>query len=79
MNFGTVLIPEGLLAHLPNFITLIEELNKFMANNDDEANKLLDQEFAATVLSPWALARFLSLPEFFRKQLISGREIHGGI
>jgi len=34
MNFGTVLIPEGILAHLPNFITLIDEINQFMAKND---------------------------------------------
>lgn len=26
-NFGTVLIPEGLLQHLPLFRQLIEELN----------------------------------------------------
>ena len=28
-NFGTVLVPEGLLAHLPEFKQLIEELNAF--------------------------------------------------
>lgn len=46
LNFGTVLIPEGLLAHLPNFYTMIEELNNFFKYNEKDAEKLLNKEFA---------------------------------
>jgi len=33
-NFGTILIPEGLLVHLPRMKSLIEELNKFFSKVD---------------------------------------------
>lgn len=33
-NFGTLLIPEGLLIHLPRIKSLIEELNKFFTKLD---------------------------------------------
>lgn len=33
-NFGTILIPEGLLVHLPRIKQLIEELNKFFTKLD---------------------------------------------
>ncbi len=81
-NFGTILIPEGLLAHLPHFKTLIEELNEVFQKNktEDLSNKLLhDTDFLKSVLSPWSSAVFLDLPEFTRKQLLLEREAHGTI
>jgi 6-phosphofructokinase 1 len=82
-NFGTILIPEGLLGHLPHFKTLIEELNQiFMKNKDsgDIAIKLLNnEEFLKKSLSPWSSAVFLDLPDFTKKQLLLEREAHGTI
>jgi 6-phosphofructokinase 1 len=81
-NFGTILIPEGLLAHLPHFKTLIEELNEVFQKNkqDDISTKLLnDSDFLKTFLSPWSSAVFLDLPEFTKKQLLLEREAHGTI
>jgi len=33
-NFGTLLIPEGLLVHLPRIRSLIDELNKLFTKHD---------------------------------------------
>jgi diphosphate--fructose-6-phosphate 1-phosphotransferase len=82
-NFGTILIPEGLLAHLPHFKTLIEELNEIFCKNiekEDISYKLLhDESFLKSLLSPWSSAVFLDLPEFTKKQLLLEREAHGTI
>lgn len=82
-NFGTVLIPEGLLAHLPHFKTLIEELNEIFSKNknDNEISmKLLtDEVFLKKTLSPWSSAVFLDLPDFTKKQLLLERESSGTI
>jgi 6-phosphofructokinase len=82
-NFGTILIPEGLLAHLPHFKTLIEELNEIFSKNKNDENlgiKLLqDETFLKQSLSPWSSAVFLDLPDFTRKQLLLERESAGTI
>lgn len=82
-NFGTVLIPEGLLAHLPHFKTLIDELNTVLVenkNNKDLPLQLLnDETVLKKTLSPWSSAVFLDLPEFTKKQLLLEREAHGTI
>lgn len=72
-NFGTILIPEGLLSHLPEFKQLIAELDHFFKElSVDEqikaAQKLInDADFKNEVLSPWAAARFQTLPDFTQK------------
>ena len=44
-NFGTVLIPEGLLSHVASFQPLLEELNELMMStkSEDELIKLQKQ------------------------------------
>jgi len=84
-NFGTLLIPEGLLIHLPKIKSLIEELNKLFTKLDkkealETGNRLVDdQEFVKTKLSAWSAAVFNGLPEITRKQLVTEREAHGTI
>jgi len=82
-NFGTILIPEGLLSHLAHYKTLIDELNVFFSkseNDDSIVQKLLhDETYLRQVLSPWSSAVFLDLPDFTKKQLLLEREVHGGI
>lgn len=88
-NFGTILIPEGLLAHLPHFKTLIDELNEIFFKHSKTAqtnNKisfgemlLQDEELLRKFLSPWSLAVFQDLPDFTKKQLLLEREAHGTI
>jgi len=84
-NFGTVLIPEGLLGHLPHFKTLIDELNEIftkeeLKNESNIGEKLLtDNNYLKSLLTPWSFAVFSDLPEFTRKQMLLEREAHGSI
>lgn len=84
-DFGTVLVPEGLLPHIPVFKTLIEELNKFFGNihDKDEALRLGEAlcrgEQNVVEMTPWSAAAFNSLPEFTKKQLVLEREASGEI
>lgn len=85
-DFGTVLVPEGLLPHIPVLRTLIEELNTFFRNIHDraEANKIGEalcrgEKIPGFELSPWSTAAFNSLPDFTKKQLVLEREISGEI
>lgn len=89
-NFGTVLIPEGLLGHLPHFKTLIDELNEVFLKeelkNKSENNKnsigeklLTDINYLKSLLTPWSFAYFIDLPDFTKKQMLLEREAHGSI
>ncbi len=87
-NFGTILIPEGLLAHLPHFKTLIDELNEIFLKHSSAYEKenqnlgeilLKDEQTLKKFLSPWSLAVFHDLPVFTKKQLLMEREAHGTI
>ncbi|KAM3129287.1 hypothetical protein pb186bvf_018574 [Paramecium bursaria] len=69
-EFGTVLVPEGLLAHIGQFKQLINELDKYFKLPQGELEKNL---------TPWSLALFKSLPDFAQKQLTIEREVHGSI
>ena len=59
-NFGTILIPEGLLVHLPRLKSLIEELNQFftkldrvLKHNHPIPNKLVERNtISRTELRP---------------------------
>ena len=84
---GTVLVPEGLLPHIPVFKTLIEELNKFFGKIHDKAEALKigealcrgDKSSVVVEMTPWSAAAFNSLPDFTKKQLVLEREASGEI
>jgi len=79
-NFGTVLIPEGLLSQLAHYRSLINELNqafgdcKTEKDIDDKNNWLLtDGEYLRGVLTSFSASVFEVCPEFFKKQLLIER------
>lgn len=85
-DFGTVLVPEGLLPHIAVFKTLIEELNRFFGKIQDREQALKigaalikGEGPVALELTPWSSAAFKSLPEFTKKQLVLEREASGEI
>ena len=84
-NYGCILIPEGLLAHIGTFNNLIIEINKLFSTvktmDEQEAllAKLKDEEQIKQLLSPWTYSLFASLPDFFRQQLLVNREAEGSI
>ena len=81
-DFGTVLIPEGLIEFIPAMRKLITELNDYLAENANEfaAVKHLKQiEFVAEKLSGENKDLFLSLPEGVARQLTLDRDPHGNV
>jgi len=82
-NFGVALIPEGLVEFIPEFGTLISELNDALAHNEAEiknAGDVVDMAKAACKHISEASAKlFNSLPEDIQLQLMMERDPHGNV
>ena len=81
-NFGTVLIPEGLIEFIPAMKKLIAELNDFLAANGEEFAKVPQAEqikFIAERISAENSAIYTSLPEGVARQLSLDRDPHGNV
>ena len=79
-NFGTVLIPEGLIEFIPAMKALIAELNDFLAANGEEFNSIepnKQREYIISKLSAANSAIYASLPEGVARQLSLDRDPHG--
>ena len=82
-NFGVALIPEGLIEFIPDFKSLIAELNDLLAkegeayaalgSNDEKAS------FIASRLSAASAAVFATLPMEIKMQLTMDRDPHGNV
>ena len=81
-NFGTVLIPEGLIEFIPSVKALISELNDVIeANNEELANlEEMDKlEKIHSLLSPANADLYKSLPKNIALQLSLDRDSHGNV
>lgn len=81
-NFGTVLVPEGLIEFIPSMKTLIQQLNDILAAHTDELLPLNDDEKLeriASYLQPTESELFLSLPKNIALQLSLDRDSHGNV
>ena len=81
-NFGTVLIPEGLIEFIPAMKRLIAELNDFLAANAEEfaqIKKSHQRDYIIRKLSPENSAIYASLPEGVARQLTLDRDPHGNV
>ena len=79
-NFGTVIIPEGLIEFIPAIKSLIAELNDVLAR--PEAQKLTRTElidFVKQQINDENLAVFNSLPTNVAQQLALDRDPHGNV
>jgi len=82
LNFGTILIPEGLIEFIPAMKTLIAELNDLLAHNDDFNAMNTDEEkrqYVKGMLSPASSDVYRSLPKGIAKQLTLDRDPHGNV
>ncbi|MBR4221802.1 MAG: diphosphate--fructose-6-phosphate 1-phosphotransferase, partial [Victivallales bacterium] len=83
MNFGVVLIPEGLIEFVPEIKVLIAELNDLLAKNEKAFNALdtVEQKaaFVEKKLSKNTKKVFASLPAFVKAQLLADRDAHGNV
>ena len=79
-NFGTVLIPEGLIEFIPAFKALIAELNDLLATEKAKAVGVAGlRAFVLEKLSATNAALYESLPEGVAKQLTLDRDPHGNV
>ncbi|MCH5216668.1 MAG: diphosphate--fructose-6-phosphate 1-phosphotransferase [Muribaculaceae bacterium] len=80
-NFGTVLIPEGLIEFIPAMKALIAELNDLLAANPQFATlaPAAQREFVLANLSKDNADTFASLPEGVARQLTLDRDPHGNV
>ena len=81
-NFGTILIPEGLIEFIPAMKNLIAELNDFLAQNAVEFSQIkksAQRDYIIRHLSEENSAIYASLPEGVARQLSLDRDPHGNV
>ena len=79
-NFGTVIVPEGLIEFIPAIKKLISELNDTLATDEAKAVARENQiEYVKAHLSAENLATFNSLPAGVASQLALDRDPHGNV
>ena len=83
LNFGTILVPEGLIEFIPAMKRLIAELNDLLAAHNDEFVALdTDDEkrqFVKGALSEESRAIYRDLPKGIARQLTMDRDPHGNV
>ena len=82
LNFGTVLVPEGLIEFIPAIKKLISELNDVLAANQAEFDTVAADkkiQYIVDKLSAANAAIFKSLPESVSRQLALERDPHGNV
>ncbi len=82
LNFGTVLVPEGLIEFIPAIKKLIAELNDVLAANQAEFDMIQRDkkiQYIVSKLSKENAAIFQSLPESVSRQLALERDPHGNV
>ena len=81
-NFGTVLIPEGLIEFVPAMKALIAELNDLLAHKGEEYAAVAPEEqrqYIIKLLSKDNAAVYASLPAGVARQLTMDRDPHGNV
>ena len=81
-NFGTVLIPEGLIEFIPSMKGLISELNEVLVEYASELEGLDENEKLNVIhshLSPANADLYKSLPKTIALQLSLDRDSHGNV
>ena len=81
-NFGTVLVPEGLIEFIPSMNKLIQELNDVLVEHASELEGLEELEKLRAIhshLSEQNKELFKSLPKDIALQLSLDRDSHGNV
>ena len=83
LNFGTVLIPEGLIEFIPAMKALIAELNDLLAHNGAEfaavEGQAAQRQWIIDHLSPANAEIYAALPHGVARQLSLDRDPHGNV
>jgi len=83
-NFGVAIIPEGIVEFVPEFKTLIAEINELLAKGKEEAFNTLPSweekhKFIEKGLSKESFKVFEFLPKTIQQQLFLERDPHGNV
>nr|WP_314439845.1 diphosphate--fructose-6-phosphate 1-phosphotransferase [uncultured Porphyromonas sp.] len=81
-NFGTVLIPEGLIEFVPAMKALIAELNDYLAHHEAEFRTVAAEDQRAYIISKLSKDNselYASLPATVARQLTLDRDPHGNV
>ncbi|MBR5652827.1 MAG: diphosphate--fructose-6-phosphate 1-phosphotransferase [Prevotella sp.] len=81
-NFGTVIVPEGLIEFIPAIGRLIQELNDLLAEHGAEykdLDKNAQRDYIIKHLSKENAATFETLPTGVARQLSLDRDPHGNV
>ncbi len=81
-EFGTLLVPEGLIEFIPEMKKLISELNDILAANAAYFDSLSDDDkfqFVNSKLDSESSKAFSSLPHAIQMQLLADRDPHGNV
>ncbi len=76
-NFGTVLVPDGLVQSIPEMAVLIEEIDDMYKGRYNKTGEMATQIELNKVLSgltKWSSALMDSLPEYIKQQLCLARQ-----
>lgn len=84
MNYGVVVIPEGVVEFVPEFSALIEEINELLAGEKAETFNALPSwkekyAFVEKGLTKEAMSVFTILPQEIQQQLFLERDPHGNV
>ncbi|HVM32350.1 MAG TPA: diphosphate--fructose-6-phosphate 1-phosphotransferase [bacterium] len=82
MNYGVVVIPEGLLEFIPEIKKLIAELNDLLAHHPEFEKLDAPEEkisFVRNLLGAESKEAFKSLPHSIQVQLLADRDPHGNV
>ncbi|MGL5920050.1 MAG: diphosphate--fructose-6-phosphate 1-phosphotransferase, partial [Bacteroidales bacterium] len=81
-NFGTVLIPEGLIEFIPAMKKLIAELNDYLAHHEEAYKAIPANQQRAYIIEHLSAENaqvYASLPEGVARQLTLDRDPHGNV
>lgn len=81
-NFGTVLVPEGLIEFIPSMKKLISELNDVLVDYAEELEGLEELDKLTAIhshLTPECATLYKSLPKHIALQLSLDRDSHGNV
>lgn len=84
MNFGVAIIPEGVVEFVPEFKSLIAEINELLAGAQGEGFNALESweekyAFIEKGLTAESMAVFAILPQTIQQQLFLERDPHGNV